>query len=70
MAPRQGPGVEIRRESRRGQEGGQVIRFHLLGTANLRFDHFWQYVPVQGGASYELRFAWKAERLSTDRGCS
>lgn len=61
-------GVEIRRESRRGQEAGHVMRFHLLGTANLRFDHFWQYVPVQGGATYELRFAWKAERLSTDRG--
>jgi hypothetical protein len=44
------------------------MRFHLLGTANLRFDHFWQYVPVEPGRSYELRFAWKGERLSTDRG--
>jgi hypothetical protein len=40
----------------------------MLGTANVRFDHFWQYVPVEAGKSYELRFAWKAERLSTDRG--
>lgn len=61
-------GVEIRRENRRGQDRGHVVRFHMLGTANVRFDHFWQYVPVEAGKSYELRFAWKAERLSTDRG--
>ena len=61
-------GVEIRRENRRGQDRGHVVRFHMLGTANVRFDHFWQYVPVEAGKFYELRFAWKAERLSTDRG--
>jgi len=61
-------GIEIRRDKRRYKERGHVMRFHLLGTANLRFDHFWQYVPVEPGRSYELRFAWKGERLSTDRG--
>lgn len=56
-------------EMRRGKRGeGHAMRLHLLGVANLRFDHLWQYVPVQGGATYALRFSWKAERLTTDRG--
>jgi hypothetical protein len=61
-------GIEIRRDGRRHKDRGHVMRFHLLGTANVRFDHFWQYVPLKPGTSYELRFAWKGERLSTDRG--
>ena len=44
------------------------MRFHFLGTTNLRYDHCWQYVPIQPGTLYELRFAWKSERLSTDQG--
>ena len=58
-------GVEVRRE----KEGdGHAMRFHLLGVENLRFDHFWQYVPVEEGTSFTLRFSWKARRLTTDRG--
>lgn len=61
-------GVETRREPRRDGQGGQVMHFHFLGTHNLSFDHFWQYVPVEPGTHHVLRFAWKSERLSTDRG--
>jgi len=61
-------GVEVRREPRRGTGAGQAMRFHFLGTTNLHYDHFWQYVPIQAGATYELRFAWKSEHLSTDQG--
>jgi hypothetical protein len=61
-------GVEVRREPRRGAGEGQAMRFHFLGTTNLRYDHCWQYVPIQPGTHYELRFVWKSERLSTDQG--
>lgn len=61
-------GAEIRRESRRDGIGGHAMRISFLGTTNLRFDHFWQYVVLEPGQIHELRFAWKAERLSTDRG--
>lgn len=61
-------GVEVRREPRRGAGEGQAMRFHFLGTTNLRYDHCWQYVPIQPGTLYELRFVWKSERLSTDQG--
>ena len=60
-------GAEVRREQRR-ETGGHAVRFHFLGTANLRYDHFFQYVAVEPGQAYELRFAAKSERLSTDRG--
>lgn len=60
-------GAEVRREPRR-EAGGHAVRFHFLGTANLRYDHFFQYVAVEPGQAYELRFAAKSERLSTDRG--
>jgi hypothetical protein len=60
-------GVEVRRDSRRDTEG-HAMRFHFLGTTNLRYDHFFQYVSVDPGRAYELRFAAKSERLSSDRG--
>ncbi len=60
-------GAEVRREHRR-ETGGHAMRFHFLGTANLRYDHFFQYVAVEPGQAYALRFDAKSERLSTDRG--
>lgn len=60
-------GAEVRREPRR-ETGGHAMRFRFLGTVNLRYDHFFQYVAVESGQTYELRFAAKSERLSTDRG--
>jgi hypothetical protein len=60
-------GVEVRREPRRDTEG-HAVRFHFLGTDNLRYDHFFQYVSVDPGQAYELRFVAKSERLSSDRG--
>jgi hypothetical protein len=61
-------GLEVRRVPRRDTQGGQVMHFHFLGTHNLNFDQFWQYVPLEPGTHHVLRFAWKSERLSTDRG--
>jgi len=60
-------GAEVRREPRTDR-GGYAVRFHFLGTTNLRYDHFSQYVAVEPGQAYELRFSAKSERLSTDRG--
>lgn len=63
-------GVEARREvgGVADETTGHVMRFHFPGTANLRYEHFRQYVPLRPGTSCELRFAWKAQRLTTDQG--
>lgn len=61
-------GAEARREPRAGVGDGHVMRFHFLGTDNLLFAHFWQYLPLLPGTTCELRFAWKARRLTTDQG--
>lgn len=69
-------GVEAQREpdsepdSATGGEAGagHVMRFHFSGTANPRYEHFRQYVPLRPGTTCELRFAWKARRLITDQG--
>ena len=60
-------GAEVRREPR-SETGGYAVRFRFLGTTNLRYNHFSQYVAVEPGQVYELRFAAKSERLTTDRG--
>lgn len=61
-------GVEVRKVASGGGEGLFAMRFNFLGTTNLRYDHFWQYVPLEPGQAYELRFLVKSQRLSTDRG--
>ncbi len=61
-------GVEAWREACGGAGTGYAMRVHYLGTANLRFSHLWQYVPLRPGTSCELRFAWKSSRLGTDQG--
>lgn len=61
-------GVEARHVASGGGEGMHAMRFHFLGTANLRYDHFWQYVPLEPGRDYELRFLVKSQRITTDRG--
>lgn len=61
-------GVETKRQRREGVGGGYAMRFHFLGTANLRFAHFWQYLPLRPGTTCELRFSWKSSRLGTDQG--
>ncbi len=61
-------GVEARREPGGASGAGHAVRFHFLGTANQGYGHFWQYVPLRPGTRYELRFFWKAERVTTDQG--
>ncbi|MGE4442824.1 MAG: hypothetical protein AB7D27_15255 [Desulfomicrobium sp.] len=61
-------GVEARREPGGASGAGHAVRFRFLGTANLRYGDFWQYVPLRPGTRYELRFFWKARRLTTDQG--
>lgn len=63
-------GVEARREPGgvAGDAAGQLMRFHFPGTANLRYEHFRQYVPLRPGTTCELRFNWKARGLTTDQG--
>ncbi len=63
-------GVEARREpgGAASDATGYVMRFHFPGTANLRYEHFRQYVPLRPGTTCELRFNWKARRLTTDKG--
>jgi len=63
-------GMEARREpgGASGEATGHVMRFHFPGTTNLRYEHFWQYVPLLPGTSSELRFNWKAQRLTADQG--
>lgn len=61
-------GAEIRREDSRDPDRGHVMRLHFLGTSNVRFDHFWQYLPLAAGKEYEVLFSWKSERISTDKG--
>jgi len=62
-------GVEARREAGGAAgDAGHVMRFHFSGTANLRYEHFRQYVPLRPGTTCEMRFNWKARRLTTDQG--
>lgn len=61
-------GVEAMPEPRDQTGTGRVMRFRFLGTTNLNFAHFWRYAPLRPGSTYELRFAWKALRLTTDQG--
>jgi len=65
-------GVEARREANSDMAdktgAGHVMRFHFLGTANLRYEHLRQYVPLRPGTTCELRFSWMARRLTTDQG--
>lgn len=63
-------GVEARREpgGAGGDATGHVMRFHFPGTANLRYEHFRQYVPLRPGTTCELRFKWKARHLTTEQG--
>ena len=61
-------GVEARRELRDAGGTDHVMRFRFLGTSNLSFAHFWQYLPLRPGTTCELSFVWKARRLNTDQG--
>jgi len=61
-------GVEVQQSKQGAYDGKTAMRFHFLGTHNIRYNHFWQPVPVVAGNTYKIQFARRAQRITTDQG--
>lgn len=62
------PEVVIERSTETPFEGSYALHLRFLGTKNVNFYHVGQMIPVEPGSTYRLRFARRAQGLTSDRG--
>ncbi|MFP5214174.1 MAG: hypothetical protein ACLGPL_12435 [Acidobacteriota bacterium] len=58
----------IERSSERPIEGKKCLHLQFRGTRNIDFKEIYQYVPVEPGRTYRLKFAQRTRNLTTDQG--
>jgi hypothetical protein len=61
-------GVRMAWDSEIFHSGGRSLRVDFDGSANVNFEHVWQYVPVQPGRRYRFAAFLRTEGLNTDSG--
>ncbi len=62
------PQVMVELSSLRYLEGRRSLHIDFFGTANVKFRHLKQIIPLDPGKTYRLTYAQKSRKLTTDQG--